>query len=349
MLAELPGEGQQAERTDAGAQPDGGLFELLVALLWKRNGYPTVEFIPERPPQKSPDILARSGREEWFVECKRLRKSSAYSEREREKWLTMWSRFAHHLISHNISLVFEMTFHVELESLPDDYLVTQLAGKLPFLSFPCHIASNETCDVTARPVDYRRARAYLRRYRVRIPSDQMQELLAGYRDPRRGFTCATAGDVVRVGGTSGNNRFLDSPSFAACSFWSCDAQRAVLNKARDVRGQLARAVSQLPPTERCAVHLGLETLDGPLVEEARLDRTKHSIVNFNALGKDLRWVYCHLFESYAPPDQLWVIDETVVHFGRDPTGRDEPLTFRPVIVPEGETVADGVHWHREPP
>ena len=95
----------------------------------------------------------------------------------------MWSRFVQHLTRHNISLIFEITFHVELESLPDDYLVVQLAGKLPFLSVPCHIASNETWDVTARPVDYRRARAHLRRYRVRVPSDQMQELLAGYRDP----------------------------------------------------------------------------------------------------------------------------------------------------------------------
>ena len=351
LLKRMGGVEERVQRLLGGerAQPDGGLFELLVALLWKRNGYPTVEFIPERPPGKSPDILARSGREEWFVECKRLRKSSGYSEREREKWLAMWSRFVQHLTRHNISLIFEITFHVELESLPDDYLVVQLAGKLPFLSVPCHIASNETWDVTARPVDYRRARAHLRRYRVRVPSDQMQELLAGYRDPRRGFTGAAGGAVVRIGGTSGNNRFLDSLSFAACSFWSCDAPQAVRHKARDVRRHLARAVDQLPSAGKCAVHLGLETLDGPLVEQVRLDRTKHSVVTFDTLGKDLRWVYCHLFESYAPPDQCWVIDETVVHFGKDLTGRDEPLAFRPVIVPDDETAANGVHWHRDPP
>ena len=332
------------------AQPDGGLFELLVALLWKRNGFPTVEFIVESPTQKTPDFLARSKREEWFVECKRLRKSSEYSEREREKWLAMWAQFVQHLTQHNVSLVFEITFHVELQSLPDDYLVIQLAGKLPLLSFPCHIASNETWDVTARPIDYRRARDHLRRYRVRIPSDQMQELLAGYRDPRRGFTYAFVGDIVRPAGTIGNSRFLDSLSFAACSFWTCDAPQVVRRKARDVRGHLARAVDQLPPSGGCAVHLGLETLDGPLVEQVRLDRTKDSIANFRSLGKDLRWVYCHLFESYAPPDQQWVIDETVVHFNRsDLAPTDEPIAFRSTIVPEDEVSADGVHWHRDPP
>ena len=261
----------------------------------------------------------------------------------------MWSRFVQHLTRNRISLVFDITFHVELETLPDDYLVTQLAGKLRFLTFPCHIASNDTWDVTAQLVDYARARAHLRRYSVRYPSDQMQELLAGYRDPRRGFTCAAAGEFVRIGGTSGSNRFLDSLSFAACAFWSCDAPQAILHKARDVRRHLARAIEQLPSAGRCAVHLGLETLDGPLVEEVRLARTKQSIVDFDPLGKDLRWVYCHLFESYAPPDQSWVIDETVVHFSSQRSGEDEPLRFRSVIVPEGETSSDEVHWRRDPP
>ena len=332
-----------------GSQPDGGLFELIIALLWKRNGYPTVEFIPECSQRKTPDIRAHSGRDEWYVECKRLQKSSEYSERERVKWLAMWSRFVQHLTRDRISLVFEMTFHVELESLPDDYLVTQLAGKLQFLSSPCHVISNETWDVTSKPVDYSRASAHLDKYYVRNTSDQLQELLAGYRDPNRGFTCAIGGKWVRIGDTVGHNQFLDALSYAACSFWNCDATRAVLHKARDVRRHLARSVEQLPPVGKCAVHLGLETLDGPLVEEARLRRVMRSMVNFDSFGKDLRWVYCHLFQSYAPPDQLWVIDETVVHFNRNLTGKDEPIAFRSSIVPEDETSSTGVHWHRDSP
>ena len=330
-------------------QPDGGMFELLIALLWKRNGYPIVEFISESSQRKTPDLRAHSGRDEWYIECKRLQKSSEYSERERAKWQAMWSRFVQHLTRNNISLVFEMIFHVELESLPDDYLVTQLAGKLQFLSSPCHVISNETWDVTSKPVDYRRASAHLNKYRVRIPSDQLQELLAGYRDPSRGFTCAIGGNSVRVGDTVGHNQFLDTLSFAACSFWSCDATQAILHKARDVRRHLARSVEQLPTVGKCAVHLGLETLDGPLVEEARHRRIMQSVVNFNSFGKDLRWVYCHLFQSYAPPDQLWVIDETVVHFSRNLAGNDEPIAFRSSIVPEDETSSAGVHWRRDSP
>ena len=330
-------------------QPDGGLFELLIALVWKRSGYATVEFIPETSHRKTPDFLARSDRDEWFVECKQLRRRSQYSEREREKWLAMWLPFAQHLARDEYSLVFDIRFHVELETLPDDYLMEQLAGKLRFLSLPCTIASNDTWDVTAKPVDYRRARTHLERYCVRFPSEQLQELLAGYRDPRRSFSVAVAGELVRLGGAVGHNRFLDDLSFATCSFWSCDAPQAIRRKARDVRHRLARAVEQLPSGGRCAVHVGLETLDGPLVEEERFDRIACSVFNFDALDKDLRWVYCHLFEFYAPPDQGFAFDETVVHFGSQLSGGDEPIGLRYALLPEGGASSKGVHWRRAPP
>lgn len=69
-----------SERTE----PDSGFFELLAALLWARNEWSEVEFIPEAPPEKRPDFRAASQSEEWFIECKRLAKSSDYSLRERE-------------------------------------------------------------------------------------------------------------------------------------------------------------------------------------------------------------------------------------------------------------------------
>jgi hypothetical protein len=84
------------------------------------------------------------------------------------------------------------------------------------------------------------------------------------------------------------------------------------------------------------------------VEEERLLRMLRSVMQFDAAGKDLRWVYCHMFQSYAPPDEMWVIDETVHHFGRQDC-RDEPLTARAAILPEGADSRQGVHWRRDAP
>jgi len=40
--------------------PDTTLFEILIALLWKRNGWPLVEFIDESATEKTADIRATS-------------------------------------------------------------------------------------------------------------------------------------------------------------------------------------------------------------------------------------------------------------------------------------------------
>ncbi len=351
LLRDVGGVGERVERLlgPERGQPDSGLFELLIALLWKRNDYRIVEFIPESPNSKTPDFLARSGRDKWFVECKRLQRRSEYSERERKRWFAMWTPFRQHLARNRISLVFDITFHVELDTLPDDYLMEHLAGKIQFLSCPRHIISTDAWDVSAKPVDYDRIRGHLQRYRVRFPSDQLQELVAGYRDPRRGFSFTATGEFVRLGGTSGANQFLDDLSFAAGSFWSCDAPEAIRRKARAIRKQLRRAVDQFPPAGRCAAHVGLETVEGPVVEEERFSGIMRSVLDFDALGKDLSWVYCHLFESYAPPARSYAIDETVLRFGGPQTGGDEPIGFRWAVLPEGARFSEDFHWRLAPP
>ena len=65
------------------SQADAILFELLTALCWSKNGW-EVSFIPENPPLKTPDLLAVRDEERYYIECKRLRKSSDFSEHERE-------------------------------------------------------------------------------------------------------------------------------------------------------------------------------------------------------------------------------------------------------------------------
>lgn len=211
------------------------------------------------------------------------------------------------------------------------------------------ICTNDTWDVTARTVDYEAIRAHLAKYCVRYPSDQLNELIGGYRDPNRGFTAVVGGRIVRLGDTGGHNRFLDELAFAAGAYWHCDDERAIQRKARDVRGRLADALEQLPTNAKSAVHVGLETLDGAEVEEERFLRMLWSVLSFDAKGKDLRWIYCHLFQSYAPPDDAWVIDETVHNFGSIDAEGDEPLHFRSAILPADADHVDGVHWNRPTP
>jgi hypothetical protein len=119
-------------------------------------------------------------------------------------------------------------------------------------------------------------------------------------------------------------------------------------KARDIRGHLSDAVQQLPSGAPAAIHVGLETVDGPTVEEERNRRIFGTVTRFSPHGKDLKWVYCHLFQSYSPPENKpWFIDETIYYFTDGLT--PDPLPHHGLIVPDDIPHMDGVHWHRDAP
>jgi len=330
-------------------QADSGLFEMLVAVLWAKNGWKDVELIPPAPPAKTPDIKAASLKEEWFVECKRLYQSSGYSRREREKWLTMWRLFRGFLSDNQLPYVLDIVFHVELESLPDEFLRDELSRKLGLAAAPCKLISNETWDIDVSLVNLRAVQAQLRRSYVKLPSGRLNELIGGRRDPGRGFTSMFKGEYVRMGSGRGCNIYVDSLDFAAGAFWHCDAERAIEQKARDIRRHLAAAIEQLPANAPCAVHVGLETLDGWPVEAERYARIINTVYSFDSRGKDLRWIYCHLFQPYAPPDQAWVYDETVYNFSYHRPENEAPLQFHPLTVSFDQEPTDGVHWLRDAP
>lgn len=214
---------------------------MLVALLWKRNGWQDVSFIPEAPPEKRPDIRAASDRDEWFIECKRLNGTSEYSKKERKKWLKMWVYLRDYLVDKQIPAVFEIVFHVELEPLPDDFLVKQLAGKLPFLSSPCIVISNEQWQVSFNTVNFHKAREHFKKFPVKADSSQLGELIAGYRYENRGFTYVFSGEQKHFGKGRINNQYVTSLDFAAGAFWYCDAEKSIDKKARDIIGKLAEA------------------------------------------------------------------------------------------------------------
>ncbi|MEE7626564.1 hypothetical protein V3O24_10355 [Methylobacter sp. Wu8] len=331
-------------------EPDATLFEILVALLWKRNGWDDVSFKTESTvhKEKTPDIRAASGNNEWIIECKRLNGRSEYSEKERKKWLRMWIHLRNYLIDKRIPAIFEIVFHVELESLSDDFLVKQLAGKLPFLSSQCIVISNEQLQISFDTVNFDKAREHLERFSVKMGSSQLCELIAGYRNPNRGFTHVVLGGTEYSGDGRSNNKYLTTMDFAAGAFWHCDAEKSIDKKARDTRKRLVEGFDQLPKDRKSVVHVGLETLDGVLVEKKRYERIFNTVMNFDNQGKDLRWIYCHSFQSYSPPEQTWFYDETVSYFNHTEF-TEQPLEYMGVMVTEKDISIDGVHWLRDVP
>jgi len=323
--------------------PDAGLFEILTALMYARDGWQTVELIPRSRKEKRPDIRVQSGKTEWFVECKRLVGWSAYSTRERKKWLRLWEPLAKILWKRHFPLVFEICFHVELESLPDDFVLNGLADKLQLIVPPCTVIENREWTVQVRHVDMDRIREHMSKFFIKNPSDQLQELIIGRRVRQGGTTTLFFGKSGTMGPPTGTNRVIESIDFAAGAVWDCDAPRSIEIKSRDIRSHLADAVEQLPAGFPSVVHIGLETLDGWFVEKERYERICRTVLPFDANGKQLHWIYCHLFQPYSPPEADWEFDETVYFFKQDKYDGPPPLKQDSMIVPY-EFMRSGVHW-----
>jgi hypothetical protein len=331
-------------RTEA----DAILFEFLTALLWVRNGY-EVSFIEESNLGKTPDLVARKSSSVWSIECKRQSKTSDYTYRESAKRSKMISHVSEILSKNNLLL--DATFHVELESLPDTFLRDLIVSILPIEKFG-KIVSDKNIALEVTLIDVSSINNYLKYNDVKQYSPEFNYLIGQKPVDGRAFTSGTR--VVRFfkKDEGGDNLFIDEISNAFGIYWSCDAEEAIWAKARDIRSQVYSAVKQFNSTETAAIHIGVETFDGPQVEKVRFEKIKNTFQMLHTDGKQLQWVFVHYFQSYSPPNQDWVFDETVSAIVASSTSTTPvpPLHFRLMVVPEeGDTANDIHHWDRPLP
>lgn len=142
MLPELQmisGAEERAARilTEGRRQPDDGIYELLVAATYRRNGWEKVEFVPEEPGRrKTHDLNVASGRRRWAVECKRVGRSE-YAAEERVHGERLAA--AVHALSREkqVSPVLEVNFKVELSDVPTEYLADR-AMRVPAVPDRCN-------------------------------------------------------------------------------------------------------------------------------------------------------------------------------------------------------------------
>lgn len=102
------------------SEPDGLIFEILVALAYAANGW-NVEFLDEGS-GKTPDLLVQKEGRDLYVECKRQSRGSSYALAERNDFLRLWDAAKHLLLSNGQWIWLKGTFHVEMMTLPTDFL-----------------------------------------------------------------------------------------------------------------------------------------------------------------------------------------------------------------------------------
>ncbi|MGC4102331.1 hypothetical protein [Ferruginibacter sp.] len=328
------------------SEADAILFEILTALLWARNGY-KVSFVPERHQGKTPDLIAEKGNEKLSIECKRQTKTGEYSYQETAKRQKMVSFINELLMKNNILL--NIVFHVELETLPDDYLLQLLKTKLK-LAIPGKIVSNKEVDIDLSFVDIFAIKEYLNKYGfIKNPSPTLHKLIGGTPVDNKSFTCGVYANFTKLDDSNVSNAYIRDISNAYGVYWDCDAEEVIWKKARDIKKQIYKAIQQFTSDTTGVIHVGMETYENYKVENKRFEKIKETIKDIDPNKSNLRWIFCHFFQSYTPSDLDWIFDETVSTISPY-VNKESPLNPKLMIVPEDkDTMNDILHWDRPLP
>ncbi|RYE42516.1 MAG: hypothetical protein EOP21_08195 [Hyphomicrobiales bacterium] len=196
-LKAIVGAEERAARlmTQGKSQPDDGIYELLIAGTYKRRGWERVEFVPETPIAKQPDLFVDRGRSQWAVECKRAGRSG-YAKDERNAGERMARQAHDRSRAQQRPIVVMVRFAAELVNLPEDYLAQKVdqfaSGTRP------HEWSDDYSRGVVADADMRALRRVLQHDDIYFGSSRMFQLLVGSYEPSIDFT--VSGDWVPAEG-----------------------------------------------------------------------------------------------------------------------------------------------------
>lgn len=338
LLKGVEGVGQRVLRM-VGAerrQPNGGLFELLVAAAYRREGA-EVRFLPEQPGVRKMhdmDICIRG--QEWAVECKRL-ELGEYTEKERSRARELWLPTAHEVQRRGLNVLAKVQFASELDDISPEYLARHTMQWLSGGFLAPHQWEDRHGSGYICKLDMSRLRALLKTDDVALHSSRMMELLTG--EYKRNAKVIQ----VLLAKMAENPLYVAGCDQAIVLDWESHSPAAIDGKARDVLKRLADGVRQLPDDRPGVVHIGLEAVDGDDVERLRYEKVVRTITNFDTQGKELEYIYVHWFAPESPPTMSEAFDETCNWAGRRP-GHGRPLRNDMLVLPPEIATRDGVHW-----
>lgn len=317
------------------AQPNGPIFELLVAAAYARAGA-KVAFVPEQPGGgRTHDIDAEIHGRCYAVECKRM-ETGDFGDKERAIARKLWHDSGALLADILRSVLASVEFHVPLASVPDDYMTKKIAAWLASgeqkIWWEDEYGRGQVGDLDLRP-----ARRVLRDNMVLANGTRFRELLTG-----RYLRHQSAVSFNRIK-PADNPRYIDDCDFAALFEWTPMAEASVSGRARDVLRKLVDGNGQLPRDRPGIIHVGFEAVDGDHVEQLRYHRIQESLKTFDPKGVPLEFAYVHFLSPESPPDQAWAFDETRIVSPIRPTG-PPPLPDGFLIMAPNSTTREGPHW-----
>jgi len=338
LLLSIKGFERRARRIIASdrSQPNGALFEMLVAAAYARDGW-NVTFRAEQPGiAKSYDLDVEKCNARYAVECKRM-EDGAYVEMERMRMRELFKSSCNFLVKQERSAIFDLRFKVELPDVPDNYLFKKTQDYI-FNREQELTWNDEISNGMLKRLDLAPIQNILSTDFIVHPSPRFTELLTG---SYRRYDSSIHVARLKFGPTV---RLVDDVDLAVVARYESLSEAAIDKKARDIITNLAAANDQLPIDKPGIVHIGFECLSGDDVEQRRYEKIINRVKNFDRKNSGLEFVYCHYLAPEASPTETWAFDETVAWHSIRPTAK--PLSDHiSLIAPENTgNLRSGVHW-----
>lgn len=344
LLLKVNGFEQRVRRvlTSEKAQPNGGLFEILTAAAYARDGW-TVAFKAETPGiARTYDLDISKSSVRYAVECKRM-ESGEYVERERSRMRELWLPAGMLLARREQRSTYaDIRFKVEIAKVPQRYLAQRVLNFIETHTPSSQLWDDDIASGVIGDLDL---------------SVIQESLKTGYLlFPGPVFTKLLTGSYRRYDSQLGLHRLKFSPSphwvddidLAVIARWSSESQEAIDRRARDIHNKLVEANRQLPGDVPGIIHIGLESLSGDVVERRRFDKIMKRVIEFDPMNSGLAWLFCHYFAPEASPEEVWAMDETVqwMSSGRYPC----PIQSKLLLLPNDNFKGrEGAHWDGQIP
>jgi len=315
-------------------QPNGILFEMLVAAAYVREGGKVV-FRPEAPgKEKSHDLDVEKGGKRWAIEYKRM-ESGEYAETERQRMRDLWYYPSLTLLKENRSVILDVRFKIELMDVSENYLLRKIERFLRRTGLSFHMWADAVSIGSVGDLDLLPIQAALKHNHLLYPGPQYNKILTGNYQRYDSMLL-----MQRVKYTE-NPHFIEEVDLAIVARWNSLSEQAIDKKARDILKRLSEANGQLPDDVSGVIHIGFEALGVDLIEERRFQKILETARNFDRGKSKLEYIYCHCFAPEASPEETWAIDETVQWLGIRPGG----LPLKPgILLPAKNGGRAGVHW-----
>lgn len=320
-------------------QPDSSIFEMLVALAYRRRGWRRVEFVPETPGRgRTPDMHVFRTGTRWAAECKRL-VPSTYAANEKLRGTRLAQPIHRLCLELGESVIVEVKYQVELREIADDYLVRHVRQAIERRSLAPW--KDEVATGRVRPINWTLLRRILAKDYVYFDGSRMIELLAAHYDHSADHSMAAKWRPAPLRPT-----YADAVYQASVVSWVSESDAAVRQKARHFRSTIANAERQLPSDRPGVIHVGVESSAGAGVDFARHFFNTMQARTFAPATSSLRWVYANYFvpEATTRENETWAITETMVPYKIGQHRTRWPLPDHMLVAPENESES-GVHWH----